>query len=385
MKKKLLAIAIAASVAVPAMAQNVTLYGLVDVGYQNLTNTNAAGDSIASMGAGLHSTSRWGLRGTEDLGGGLRANFTLESTLANDQGVIGNGFNTATTAAAPTTNSSQKVFDRQASIGLSSGAWALDLGRINNALVAPVGAVTPQFFTFTGFDPNVGLIALGALPNSNGYGPTSAGAGCTPLTGTTALTAANCASILRQDDSARLTVTESGWTVAAHASLGSVAGSNTAAGTTGVSATGNLGPASVGLGYSRTENQAVNIDALSGLIAGISVPVGSVTLRASYGTQEGRDTLGKYVVTGFGGRMPITAAGSINLSYYNVSHTNTTDANREGGYNQYGAIYDHSLSKRTGLYAAAFQKTFNGGVSVFRAANLQTSDTALLAGIRHSF
>jgi len=99
MKKHIIAAAVAAAVAVPAMAQNVSLYGRLDTGYGSLDNkqTNAAQSaaiSLAGMASsaatgsakgiayGIDQTAMWGFRGTEDLGGGLKASFVVESGIA---------------------------------------------------------------------------------------------------------------------------------------------------------------------------------------------------------------------------------------------------------------------------------------------------------------
>ncbi len=102
MKKHILAAAVAAAVAAPAMAQNVTVYGLMDLGFTQIDTENtarAAGNAVTKISAtqtgnqGRLSGSRLGVRGAEDLGGGLKASFTLEfgvdpSEAANG---IGNG------------------------------------------------------------------------------------------------------------------------------------------------------------------------------------------------------------------------------------------------------------------------------------------------------
>jgi predicted porin len=88
--KKNIAIALLAtgSVAGPALAQStssVTLYGIIDLSVRaqsGLSGANApAAGSMGSVNSGVGPTSRWGIRGSEDLGGGLRAIFNLESTL----------------------------------------------------------------------------------------------------------------------------------------------------------------------------------------------------------------------------------------------------------------------------------------------------------------
>jgi predicted porin len=84
MKKLLIATAALAMVAGTAQAQSsVTVYGIVDTGYNSLENnvsgTKTETNQVSTNGEA--STSRFGLRGSEDLGGGLKANFVIESTI----------------------------------------------------------------------------------------------------------------------------------------------------------------------------------------------------------------------------------------------------------------------------------------------------------------
>ncbi len=78
----------AVAVAGAASAQ-VTLYGILDYGYQTTTTETAAGVQTAAtsgMSTGVQSGSRWGMKGSEDLGGGLTASFQLESSITGDTG-----------------------------------------------------------------------------------------------------------------------------------------------------------------------------------------------------------------------------------------------------------------------------------------------------------
>lgn len=113
MKKTL--IALAAMAATSAFAQ-VTIYGIIDTNFkQQTTKSTAAGVTTETkdngVGAGSLTTPRWGMKGSEDLGGGMKANFTMESALAPDTG--------ATQAAA---------WGRTMKVGLSGGFGAFDLG-----------------------------------------------------------------------------------------------------------------------------------------------------------------------------------------------------------------------------------------------------------------
>jgi predicted porin len=87
MKKLLIATAALAMVAGTAQAQSsVTVYGIIDTGYNNVETTTSAGvktDTTQVRTNGEASTSRFGLRGSEDLGGGTRANFQIETNIGN--------------------------------------------------------------------------------------------------------------------------------------------------------------------------------------------------------------------------------------------------------------------------------------------------------------
>lgn len=117
--KPLLALLLSASAGLAsAQASNVTLYGTLDQYFSYLSSDSGAKIKALSDGAFLRS--RWGLRGTEDLGGGLTAKFQLEAGLSADTG-----------AAADTT----RLFDRQAWVGLASASYGeLRLGRQNTAI-----------------------------------------------------------------------------------------------------------------------------------------------------------------------------------------------------------------------------------------------------------
>jgi predicted porin len=92
MNKTFLASAIALALMPAAFAQTatpstVTLYGLVDAGVMRVTGLR--GGSQTHLTSGIMEGTRWGLRGAEDLGGGYRAIFTLESRVEADTGTTG--------------------------------------------------------------------------------------------------------------------------------------------------------------------------------------------------------------------------------------------------------------------------------------------------------
>ncbi len=87
MRKSLLAVALAFAFPTAFAQSSVTLYGIVDVGVEYLDVGNLSSTRIAS---GISQGSRWGIRGTEVLGGGYSAVFTLESRFSIDTGSVTN-------------------------------------------------------------------------------------------------------------------------------------------------------------------------------------------------------------------------------------------------------------------------------------------------------
>jgi len=126
MNKKILALMAfpaLASVANVAHAQSsVTLYGIVNEGIDYINNQG--GGAVVGLIKGQTNGSRWGLRGTEDLGGGLKAVFDLE-----------NGFD----GSAGTLSQGGRLFGRSAWMGLQTPYGKLTLGRQYDAMHDDVG------------------------------------------------------------------------------------------------------------------------------------------------------------------------------------------------------------------------------------------------------
>ncbi|REE23416.1 putative porin [Paraburkholderia sp. BL27I4N3] len=108
-----------------ALAQSsITLYGVADMSVRYLTNSNARNDGRLFMTNGAITNSRWGLRGSEDLGGGMKAIFDLESGINLQDG---------------SASDSQRLFNRNAYVGLSSQYGTLTLGRQKTPLFDLLG------------------------------------------------------------------------------------------------------------------------------------------------------------------------------------------------------------------------------------------------------
>jgi predicted porin len=160
MQKKLLTVAVAGVLAAPVVAMaEVTVYGTIDTGIRTAskvckdTACTQTG-SLLSMTDGERTTNRWGLKGSEDLGGGLRANFTLEGQYSSDTGG-GPGGSKPGDITTPG-GSTQGLFQRKSIVGLSGGAWSVDLGRDYTANFKTQGVYDPMSYTYTGITPTAG-------------------------------------------------------------------------------------------------------------------------------------------------------------------------------------------------------------------------------------
>jgi len=156
MKFSAIALALtAAAFASTAHAQsNVTLFGLVDQSVAHITHVNAAKDSTTKMPTNSTFPSRWGLRGTEDLGNGYKAGFVLESGFSLDSGISMQG---------------GRLFGRQAHVLLSTPYGTLTLGRQYSMLFYSLlgsDQLGPHLFGSGSLDP---YIANFRMDNAVGY------------------------------------------------------------------------------------------------------------------------------------------------------------------------------------------------------------------------
>lgn len=140
MKKSLFALAALSSFTANTYAQSsVTLYGVVDAGIT--LNNNSGGRQEYRQSSGSMQGNRFGLRGAEDLGGGLKALFVLENGFAIETGRLGQG---------------GSEFGRQAFVGLSSDKYGkLTLGRQYDSVVDMVGPLASgsQWAGYAGAHP----------------------------------------------------------------------------------------------------------------------------------------------------------------------------------------------------------------------------------------
>lgn len=160
MKNRVVALAALCCTTGAAHAQSsVTLYGIVDAGFTY--NSNVAGNRQYALTSGNGAGDRWGLKGVEQLGGGLAAIFDIESGFS-----ITNG----------TTSQGGTQFGRQVYTGLSSDMGSVTLGRqtaLTNDFVANFSSGSTWAAAGTGYGSHVGdldnLVALNRTNNSIKY------------------------------------------------------------------------------------------------------------------------------------------------------------------------------------------------------------------------
>ncbi|MDO4936721.1 MAG: porin, partial [Sutterellaceae bacterium] len=143
MRKTLLALAVAGSFAAGAMAADIQVYGLIDTGF-SYTHSDADKAGVKDtdqlrMVSSQEFGSRWGIRGTEDLGNGYKLSFVLESGFNSDTGSM-----------------SGDLFAREANMALSGPFGTLRAGRM------PIfGSVLGADGLFRAIDPLFGNMTQG--------------------------------------------------------------------------------------------------------------------------------------------------------------------------------------------------------------------------------
>jgi len=378
MNKTLIVAAAAASFATVAHAQSsVTLYGVLDAGITYTSNVgtavNAAGQSVNgksrwAMGSGIDQ-SRFGLRGSEDLGGGLKAIFTLESGFNIGNGKFANG--------------NGGMFNRQAFVGLSSQYGTVTLGKQYDATqdyLAPLTATGSWGGTYFAHPLNLDRLSTnGDVAQNNTIKFTSANYAGLQFGGTYSFSnntnfgnnRAYSAGVAYQFQGLKLAGAYSqanlGDGTNANGATSSAIGGIASQGrvrTYGAAAGYAFGPAQVGAAWTqaRLDNNAVGLG----------------TLRT-----DNYEVNAKY---------NLTPALGLGAAY---TYTNAKINNGSTHWNQFGLQADYALSKRTDVYAqAVYQRAAKNGIGaqIYNgnsfADNLPSSSinqTAATVGLRHRF
>jgi predicted porin len=376
MKKSLIALALIGAFSSAAVAQsNVTLYGIVDVAimWEDLptqtgsgTTTRITQESKTAINSGHQSGSRWGLRGTEALGGGLNAIFALESGFSADTGMSGQG---------------SRLFGRQAYAGLSGGLGTVVLGRL------------AAFSSGTGDFDLIGRVD----PFSTGFGIASAGSTFISM------------NALRVDNAiAYVSPTFAGFRGGIGYST-NISGSETAPSSSNVRATfmganWSAGPFFAAITYDVVNNVGSRPDQKHLQIGG-TFDLAMFRLHAAWASQSDIGTLpatgigtGSFQplptgLTGYdsdayllGVTWTVTPAFKVFGSYQtaaadsNVIRVGNTSVNFEPDYNVWALGATYNLSRRTNLYASWASRDADG---TLKGDQFDASQFAV--GVRHLF
>ncbi len=338
MKKTLIALAVLA-VSGAAMAQSsVTLYGKIDIELASKKTTDATGATV-DKGAKLDSQglsgNRWGLKGTEDLGGGLKTVFQLEQGFNIDDG-------SASAAALQ--------FRRQAYVGFNGNFGTVTFGRQYTPVDNLLGSIDPQgnvvssvYAGVLGYNLTGGELSGGRVDNSIFYqSPTFNGFNAQAMYG------------LGENKTATTSSTY-------YAGIG-------------------LSYAAVPFGVQFAADQ---LTAAAGgstktwwLGAQYDLSVAKLFVALNGGTTVTDDTDKTYAL---GATFPITAALSGQVAYAHGT-TKMNGATNEGTNKGFGAILDYSLSKRTDVYAE-----FRNLTTTAAGATADATDKRFGIGLRHAF
>ena len=353
MKKSLLALAVLGAFAGAAQAQSsVTVYGLLDQAVIVNSNASATGQNRTALGAGTASN-RFGFRGTEDLGGGMKASFALEMQHLTDTGAID----------AP----AGVLFRRNANIALSGGFGTVTLGRQTD----------PFYIAYISGDTRPSNLIGSSLQPF--------------LRATAATIGSNITPLWVDNGVAYTTPVFGGFKATAYYSFGEVAGDSSASKQQGLTANYAAGPMTANAGFVQHYNAAGSKDG-EGMTLNGGYTFGPATVRLSYSRFENPLTPAtrKFDVIGLSALYAASATVDISAGYYRLDDKNNVVSDT----NIFGLEGAYKLSKRTALYAV-YGRSSNGAVvgalhSVGAGGsaiggNQATTQNVFGAGVRHTF
>lgn len=352
----------AALLAMAAAAQaEVKIYGYLDAAfgsYENFTKTAGVYDTerTTQVSSGNMMTSFIGFAGSEDLGGGLKAEFALESFLATDTGGV------LSNMAGLSNNSG--FWGRASWVGLSGGFGRVILGEYDSAFFT-LGYTYNPFGSSMVFSPTMvswyGLSGdqLGA---SLGYdtGWVNSITYETPNLG--------------------------GFTAALQFAPKESSGANDGdKNNYAISGAYNAGPLSVMAVYTNSGDASTNtayVVRQKNWGLGASYDFGVLKLQGQFAQIKSFDSVtgdedSKAKFYQLGATVPVTSAGNLLFTY---GQTKYEEAGGDAKLKQFAIGYDHSISKRTGAYAAFTNKKLSGDITI----NDSTANV-FAVGVRHSF
>lgn len=344
-----LASSLASTVVIAQQApSSVTLYGTVDVTVRHGSGLNEFAPSpgnVTSVTSGVNNTSVWGFRGSEDLGGGLRAILNLEQ-----------GYNADVGSPASTT----KFWDRQAWIGLQNSWGSLTAGRHRNLLGDAVSPVDPLGMRLASYNPNINVAALSQHRLGIDYGAAGSTTGS-----------------YRLDNSVKLTTRVSDLTLRAMVSAGEGASGRS----TSLGATWASGGLTVSGAYGDFENLAKR--SLEAWVVGAAYKLGGLRLSLTYGDNDAQTTaIASTRNRTFGAGVAYAFTPQIELitAAYRVERERTGFA--DDGFDRYVAFLEYALSRRTRLYGELDSTRWDNN---YQGAANKKNATGVSVGVVHNF
>jgi predicted porin len=396
-------IATAATLACAGAWSQVTLYGLADMGITHVSGY--AQGSVTSLTSGHMEGSRWGLKGEEDMGGGYKALFTLESRLEFDTGMLGNR-----------PKSGNQLPDR-----LTAGLPAAVATALTNVAIGPSLGVN---LNNAGFDRQswLGLVTpVGGFLMGRQYTPAFlAFANFDTMNLQSSLSAAQLVTIpagmdIRYNNTLQYRIAQGPWSAALMHGFGD--GSNNSKNRlTGLNALYKGDAYSVGFGFNSKKNSAGQ-QALKTTVLGASAIQGDWTVSGMFvRIQEPNPSVGPELNAGLttaglpaplinsvldrlkqdanlmhlGARYSMGAAGHISVAYNKLDDKRGSNADTSS----FGVAYTYPLSKRTNLNAVVTRfnnsgtaQTAPGGSGYLGGVTAAAGRDATLwaLGMRHSF
>lgn len=317
----------------------VTLYGIAD-GNVRVDHTSVG--TLKSVGSGGEASSRWGIRGTEDLGGGLKAIFNFEQDIDLSDNSAPQGNTGGTTPTSPVSSTGSRLFGRRAVVGLNSATFGeVRFGR----------EYTPLYQAWATADPfgtgTVGRATNWAVGNVTRFDNT-----------------VTYESPAFYGVQAKLQYRPGEATTN---SIASGAVKNGGQGWSG-SLTYAAGPVYVGVGYLQTRN-AVDQNTSKAATASATYDLKVVKLHALYYWTK-NETTTKQMAYGFGVTVPIQAfkifASAARVDNQYRTNNSPIYLNDTNFYNL-GANY--AFSRRTDVYVAAAKAVNNGAAALFLGDN----------------
>jgi predicted porin len=421
---------------------SVTLYGILDASVANVQHSfnfdanavtsgnplvNKGTQSATGMFSGGLSPSRWGIKGTEDMGNGIKAFFVLESAININSGTLSNGalslaHNSASTGPNVSADSSisGQLFARGAFVGISSA----DYGSLS------AGRNTPFFLDNIGqVDPMLGSYAFSPLGYSGSYG----GGGYTDDA--------------RVDNSLKYKLGIGDFGIGLLYKFGGVAGSTSAQGAYGINFSYAPGPLGVYAGYQQYKDAFSLGGSTSGILSATAADTKAFMLAAKYtydptkttirggyereefenpsnpgsaavGTTPASGDLAINSIYGFtisapnvyafasqkkinvfwiGGTQEITSAFSVSAAWYRASQNSWSSGKTgseycgdaephntlcSGATNYYSLVADYNFSKRTDTYIGVMKDTASGGMAY---GIVDPGNRIIAVGLRHRF